>query len=391
MFIFTATLHIFFFQNNDNNSLLQMASSSSTSSSSPSSSSSSSTSDSLIHELLSNYKTKRETFIHDIDLNMGINRFVNHIYIINLETDVVRRNYCKVLMQKYNINFEMITVPKITDAEYNVIGNQTISFGEAGCYLSHMYCLQDAIRNQYNNIVIFEDDLVFHKDFHALFDGTFHLSTAASGPASGPAFDILMLGASDFDFYKKKYKLTANCSNIYRPDSQNSQLRGTFAIYYSQKGFTDFFHLRLAEPTFIDRKLNHLGNLFGETFAVSLPNMVVADLSTSNIEHSFWITREFKEKMYQRKCFNDAFDFKQYHFLFLQLFTNTNGVSIDFAKSPVDNMMVFLKRFFRKRDIDKMHVIKNRISTEFFSNDDLNCIILLPLSDEPKEEPKEKE
>ena len=118
------------------------------------------------------------------------------IYVINLETDRIRRNYIIKLMEKYNINFELISVPKLNEHQYKCIGNSHISLGEAGCYLSHMYCLNDAIIKDYNNIIIFEDDIILHKKFHLLFENTVKHCN----------FDILMLGANDFHFSKINHK-----------------------------------------------------------------------------------------------------------------------------------------------------------------------------------------
>ena len=41
-----------------------------------------------------------------------------------------------------------------------------MTIGEVGCYLSHMWCLQDIVKNNYNNAIIFEDDIIVHKNFH---------------------------------------------------------------------------------------------------------------------------------------------------------------------------------------------------------------------------------
>ena len=68
-------------------------------------------------------------------------------------SDKLRRNYIIKLMEKYNINFELITVTKLEQSQYYIIGNNKISIGEAGCYLSHMYCLYDAIKHNYDNII----------------------------------------------------------------------------------------------------------------------------------------------------------------------------------------------------------------------------------------------
>ena len=54
-------------------------------------------------------------------------------------------------MEKYNINFEFIIVKKLQQCKYDLIKNNFRNIGEAGCYLSHMYCINDAISNNYDN------------------------------------------------------------------------------------------------------------------------------------------------------------------------------------------------------------------------------------------------
>ena len=44
-----------------------------------------------------------------------------------------------------------------------------MSIGEVGCYLSHMWCLNDIIKNNIKNAIIFEDDIVVRKNFENLY------------------------------------------------------------------------------------------------------------------------------------------------------------------------------------------------------------------------------
>jgi GR25 family glycosyltransferase involved in LPS biosynthesis len=120
-----------------------------------------------ILNLIKQYNVERLQFVNDGMNKNYINQYVNHIYIINLKHNKIRRNYVVKLMEKYNINFELISVPKLNEQEYNIISeNNKITLGEAGCYLSHMFCLNDAIIKDYSKIIIFEDDIILHKRFN---------------------------------------------------------------------------------------------------------------------------------------------------------------------------------------------------------------------------------
>ena len=57
-----------------------------------------------------------------------------------------------------------------------------------GAYLSHMWCLRDAIIHNYQKFIIFEDDIIFLKNFHEQFKKIILHKN----------YDFLMLGASHF-------------------------------------------------------------------------------------------------------------------------------------------------------------------------------------------------
>jgi glycosyl transferase family 25 len=315
--------------------------------------------ESTIQNLINYYNIKREIIINDEDNQYYINSYVNHIYVINLEEDNIRRKYVTVLMKKYNINFEFIIVPRLQLPEYIQIGNPNIKLGEAGCYLSHMYCLHDAIANNYKKIIIFEDDIIFHKQFCELFEKITQNQT----------FDILFLGASDFNFSKNNYKLIKRDKLIYKPHINSLYLRGTFAIFYSDKGCLEVFKERLYKPTFMDDKLIQFIHTFSDSFYVCYPNLVLADLSTTNIEHNFWITNKLKENYYYKNCYNKVINFKDYNYICMKLFSNC---SINNNLTYKDNMIHLFDCFFKKpKDKHLIQLLKERFNYDFFTVDDL--------------------
>ena len=90
--------------------------------------------DSIIY-LLNNYEVNRKKIINDKENVNFINHFISNIYIINLDTDYIRRNYISVLMKKYNINYELIIVKRPEKNQINIIKkkNNTLTDGEIGC------------------------------------------------------------------------------------------------------------------------------------------------------------------------------------------------------------------------------------------------------------------
>ena len=312
-----------------------------------------------IMSLINNYNVTRLPIINDINNQYYINNYVNHIYVINLECDITRRNYITVLMKKYNINFEFIIVPRLQEEEYSQIGNPSINIGEAGCYLSHMFCLNDAIINKYEKIIIFEDDIIFHKDFNNLFKKITMEQT----------FDILFLGASDFNFRRINYSLVNKNKNIYHPYINSHLLIGCFSILYSSKGYLEVFNNRLINPTFIDNNLIQFSKSFSDTFCVCYPNIVIADLSTTNLEHNFWIRDKIKEQYYYKNCYNGFINFSNYNYICIKLFRNC---VINSTLTYEDNLTNILCKFFIKiKEKPLIQILKERLVCDFFTVHDL--------------------
>lgn len=309
--------------------------------------------------LINNYNVRRLSIINDINNQYYINNYVNHIYVINLEYDVIRRKYITLLMKKYNINFEFIIVPRLQQDEYYQIGNLNINISEAGCYLSHMFCLNDAINKAYDKIIIFEDDIIFHKCFNDLFKKITIEQT----------FDILLLGASDFNFSKINYRLVNRHKHIYHPHITSDLLRGNFSIFYSLNACLEVFNNRLINPTFIDDNLIQFSKFFSNTFCVCYPNIVIADLSTTNIAHNFWLTNKIKEDYYYKKCYKGFINFNNYNYVCIKLFSNC---VINKDLTYEDNLTNILYKFFKK-PTEKLSfkILKERLAFDFLTLHDL--------------------
>ena len=146
-----------------------------------------------ILDLINNYEVKHTFYTNDLNNELYINQKIDKIYVINLDKDYERREYITILMEKHNINFELICVPLLNKLQIDIINNyvdKKITAGEGGCYLSHMYCLNNAKINNYKKIIIFEDDIILHKDFHNKFIEI----------NNNTKYEILVLGIFDYYF-----------------------------------------------------------------------------------------------------------------------------------------------------------------------------------------------
>jgi GR25 family glycosyltransferase involved in LPS biosynthesis len=309
-----------------------------------------------IENIIKNYNALREIYVNDIINELYINKIINKIYVINLKSDKIRRNYIKILMEKYNINFELIIVPKITQEEYNTIENIKISMSELGCSISHLYCLNNAIKNNYENIIIFEDDIILHKNFHELFENIF----------SKQKYDLLMLGAADFGFSQTNYKLVDNVNKIYKPDLNTTYLYGSHASYYSLNAAKYVFEILSKNITFFDNNFIRFFKKFNNTAFICFPNLVIPELSTTNLTHNFCIIHNAnKEKNYYDKCFKNLFNFNEYNFIYLDFFNKKN--IFDTNLTYKENIINLLEDYYK----EQKEIIIKRLVYDFFSVEDL--------------------
>ena len=312
----------------------------------------------IILDIIDKYNVIRTNYINDGSNNVYINKQIDKIYVINLETDVIRGKYIITIMKKNNINFEMITVPKLSEETYNIVGNKQITIGELGCYISHLYCLNDCIKNKHENILIFEDDIIFHKNFHELFETIYKKQK----------YNILMLGAADFNFSKNNFKAVDNINNTYKPDVKGRHLYGTHAIMYSLEGAKYTFEISLKDTTFFDCNFIQFFEKFEDSAFICFPNLVIAELSTTNLKHHFSIINsETREKYYYKSCFNNLFRFEDYNFIYLDFLKNC---IINESLTYEDNINNMLTKKYRK-NTSLIEKIKKRMVYDFFTVEDL--------------------
>jgi len=322
----------------------------------------------FLKKLLYNYDVKTMDIVSSGNI---LNNYTKQVYVINLEKNIIRRNYILTIMKKYGITFKLVIVKKIkkVDYDYYCKYNNNISIGELGCGLSHLWCLKDIIQNKYENAIIFEDDIIFHKNFEARF---FNIIEKQS-------YDFLLLGACDFHFSEINHKNVFE--NVYKPDSNYDQVYGAHAIYYSLEGAKHMFQNRMSEFAFFDYKLNNVFGYFTNTSFICYPNLVVTEITTSDNNHSYDLFSD-KEKLFYTKCFTN-FNFNDYHFIYLNLLDPTNIDKYDNYKDYICNL--FKLKYPQKSDCIKK--FKKRLDFDFLTLKDIKNIFPPP---PPLDPPLEK-
>lgn len=315
----------------------------------------------LIDEI-KKYKVKVINIIND-NQNKNINEKIKKIFVINLIEDDIKRNYIITLMKKYNINFSLVVVEKISKEFYkNITDNSDtfISKLEFGCCMSHLWCLYQIIKNNHENAIIFEDDIIFHKNFVNEFLNIYH---------SNDKLDFLLLGAHDFNFSKSNFKNVKN--KLYRPNENANNLYGAHGNYYSLKGAKAMFKIRTTEISFFDKEYMLMFKHFTNSSFVCYPNLVVSNITSSTLNHAREILSLLEDEYY-KKCFIN-FNFNTYNYIYLNLL-NKNLFKIDETNNDYETYINNCL-YHKFHDLNKINTVKKRMVMNFFNLQDIKIIL----------------
>jgi GR25 family glycosyltransferase involved in LPS biosynthesis len=181
---------------------------------------------------------------------------IDKIYIINLKKNYLRKYICIHQLNKFNItNYKIIEAIDSNKYNYksiynNIIKNMTPSFvnfnfriGALGCLLSHIECIKDAIKNDYKQIIILEDDFLLKNDFLNEFNCFFNRLNSTHNN-----WDLVYLGKKQGNekdkiennpliYLNKEYHNVVDINEfIYRP---NYKTWGTHALMIKNTIFNE--------------------------------------------------------------------------------------------------------------------------------------------------------
>lgn len=106
---------------------------------------------------------------------------IDKIYVINLKKN--KKRYDKFIenARKANVSvrrFDAVYGKELAENHPDIIKyfikNHNLNPGQIGCALSHIKIWEDAIRNNYKNIIVFEDDSIIPIDFWERFNKAYN-------------------------------------------------------------------------------------------------------------------------------------------------------------------------------------------------------------------------
>ena len=315
-----------------------------------------------IKKNLKKYKVKTIDIINDTKNEHEINSKIVKKYVINMDKNEIRRNYMVVLFEKYKINYTMVIVEKVSNEINNLLNKEeTITKGELGCLLSHLWCLNDTIENNYSNCIIFEDDIILHKKFHELFSKIYN-----------PKIHFLLLGACDFSFSSLNYQHVKN--GLYTPSKKSVKVYGAHSNYYSLCGAKKMMELKTKELSFFDKNYLEMFISFPNTSFICYPNLVVTDITTSNLQHIYELFSS-NEKYYYKNCFIN-FNFNDYNFIYLFLLDYKElGIELNFNEMKTYEEFTNKVYYYYFLNNKYTTLLQNRIVKKFFTLKDIKMIL----------------
>ncbi len=203
-----------------------------------------------------------------------------------------------------------------------------------GCIISHLYCLNICINNNYNKFLILEDDIIFHR----------RISEILTKEIINYDYDMLMLGACDFNFKRNQVNtLNINNMSVYRPIKL---VLGAHANIYSLEFAKTIYNYKINSFKENMLEFDQDFNLFyDKKIYVCNPNLVVCELTTTNLDHTFGYNSKDKRMYlwYINTIFPENFKYSNYMYVTIDYinFVKKNYYNInkdDLLKKYIDTL-----------------------------------------------------
>jgi GR25 family glycosyltransferase involved in LPS biosynthesis len=223
---------------------------------------------------------------------------IDHIFIINLKKNFLKREKCLLQLNKNNIsNYTFIhAINTINDnMTYNTMYNKIIenmdanfvkynfTKGALGCLLSHIKCISFAKENNYKNVLILEDDFImidnFSEEIHTLFK---NIDNKWDFIYLGKKQGDDSMGYHKYKYHKADFEHTLDINDyIYKP---NYRTWATHSILIKNTMFDDIIEFSNNIDAPIDIKLMTLFDKYN--FYCVKKDLFITDDAYSDIQEN---------------------------------------------------------------------------------------------------------
>jgi len=158
-------------------------------------------------------------------------KYVDNVYIINMEKDTERLNNMIKKCKKLDINFEKMTgidINKLSKKEKNENINNIFQLyatkSAIGCSLTHKKIYKDIINKKYKNALILEDDIYFTDDFYKVLENVYNdvpkdydiIFLGCGGLCNDKTYNDINIFLKIFTIFNKKKEI--NKEHIFIPE-----------------------------------------------------------------------------------------------------------------------------------------------------------------------------
>lgn len=217
--------------------------------------------------------------------NNHFSNIFNRAYVINLEDRIDRKIKMIHKLEQINIQYQFVkAVDTRNDSEKLTKLIETTDYrkiGEIGYKETFQKIIKDAIKNEYETIICFDDDVLFHKNFHNKFEEKIkHI------PEN---WEILYLGASEWsnkdldNFSGEYYYPTLEYDSKFGDGTC-----GSYAIAFKRSFLLKFYDYLVSFDNAFDRVL--VGYIKSEQMKnvyVMYPNLAIAEIADSDIRKNW--------------------------------------------------------------------------------------------------------
>lgn len=210
---------------------------------------------------------------------------VEHIYIVNLAQRVDRWTHIAKQLETLDLKAERFSAVdgRQLGSDYSATSLRTS--GAAGCLLTHAAVLRDAMVHGYKRIAVFEDDVLFHRNFKNEANKLRKLSD----------WKLVYLGSTQLDWSNVK---PSSVDGFYHPN----KTYGTWAMLIAQSEYSKILEAYSKLDKTADAVMAELYADDPLAF-VAYPNLCITDLSDSDIRKEFhpntnelcrWVTENYE-------------------------------------------------------------------------------------------------
>lgn len=235
----------------------------------------------LLVILLIQKKKVKENF--NYSYNKTLFNLIDKIYVINMDKDRERMLILDKKLKKLGLEYERISGVD-GEKKYKELNVKTkLRPGQLGCLLSHLKILEKAKKNNYQNILIFEDDVIFCKNFIEKLVKLLKKVKHNEGH-----FDILYLGCSQ----KHDWKNIVDKGNYYL----GKKMDGTFGMIVNREIFNKTLKNAYELNLPIDRVYSEKIQILNKCYCAN-PSLITVDVN----QYSNTVKKVFLNNSYYKK------------------------------------------------------------------------------------------